>query len=164
MGIIENFKALRDRWASVKLVDIVADVAEDHETQLADLNRKQLLSGKGNDGQYLLKYSDDPYFKTQEAAIRYMNWKRRISPDKNKPAEYADFFISGYTHETIFADRQGRSIAFNSDGRFSNSIFQKTRGKWLGLNDESKKIGWKTIFRTPVIQRINAITGAKLKV
>ncbi len=163
MGIVSNFKGLKDRWASVNLRDIVGDIAEEHEAELAQMNREQLLAGKDNKGRYLLKYTDDPYFKSREAAIRYMNWKKRISPDKDKPADVADFFITGYTHSTIFANRQGNSIVFESNGRFAASILQKTNGAYLGLNDESKKKGWLTIFRVPAIHKINALTGAKLK-
>lgn len=163
MGIVSNFKRLRDGWNSVDLPEIVADIAEEHEAELAQMNREQLLAGKDNQGRYLIKYTDDPFFKSREAAIRYMNWKKHISPNKDKPADVADFFISGYTHGTIFANRQGKSIVFDSTGRFNASILQKTNGAYLGLNEESRKQGWITIFRVPAIHKINALTGAKIR-
>lgn len=163
MGIVSNFKRLRDGWASVDLPEIVADIAGEHEAELAQMNREQLLAGKDNQGRYLLKYTDDPYFKSREAAIRYMNWKKNISPNKDKPADVADFFITGYTHGTIFASRQGTSIVFDSNGRFNASILQKTNGAYLGLNEESRNKGWNTIFRVPTIHKINALTGAKIR-
>jgi len=161
MGIIANFTRLSNNWNKVDLIAIVGDIAEEKEAQVTELQSKQLLAGKDNEGHYLPRYVDDPYFKSREAALRYMNWKIGKSPNKEKPNDVMDFWITGYTHSTLFSKRQGNSILFGSNGKFNNSIMLKTDGKYLGLNKESLQEGWRLIFRDAAIVKINQIIHSK---
>lgn len=162
MGIIANIEAITEKWRSVNLEREAIAIAQNNTDEIADLNRQQLLAGKDSTGQSLPLYTEDTFFKTKEAATRYMNWKRHISPNKDKPADVMDFFISGYTHKGIFATIAGSEITLKNNTLFANSIQNKTKGLAWGLNSESEAKVWSQILRAPLIARIVTITGASI--
>lgn len=103
---------------------------------VADLNREQLLSGRGADGELLPRYVDDPFFKSPESALRYQKWKSTISPGE-KPADVMDFYIDGTFHRTIKFRKDDEGIMTFSESQIVGSVQRKTGNQALGLNDES---------------------------
>jgi hypothetical protein len=103
---------------------------------VADLNREQLLSGRGADGELLPRYVDDPWFKSPESALRYQKWKSTISPGE-KPADVMDFYIDGTFHRTIKFRKDDEGITTISESQIVGSVQRKTSNQALGLNDKS---------------------------
>lgn len=160
MGILGNILAIQAKWQAIDLTKEVAEILQDKEAELAEYNRAQLRAGKGADGKYLPLYRDDPYFKSPGAALRYENWKAMVSPNKDKPRGVMDFFITGYTHEKLFASVVGNKIDFGSTVPFESSINSKTPFAF-GLNTESKSGVWAFLTRDELIIRIKTLTGAR---
>lgn len=107
------------------------------QAELESLNKKQLLSGLGSDGQLLPRYVDDPYFKSIPAALRYQAWKARISPNKSKPVGVMDLFITGQFHSTIKAENKAVEIVMKSESDIASDVQRKTSNKALGISKES---------------------------
>ncbi len=108
------------------------------EDMIERLNREQLLAGKNADGGDLMRYVDDPFFKTVEAALRYKEWKKGISPNKLKDDDIMDFYINGQFHESINAEFKKDGIDIFSTSNIEGSFERKTDGLGFGLNDISK--------------------------
>jgi hypothetical protein len=103
---------------------------------IADLNREQLLSGRGADGEYLPRYVDDPYFKSVESATRYEQWKATISIGE-KPTGVMDFYIDGTFHRTIKFVKDDEGFTTKSDSSIISSVQSKTNNQALGINETS---------------------------
>jgi len=109
-----------------------------NEESIADLNRQQLLDGKGSDGLDLHPfYSEDPYFKSKESAARYAAFKQRITPNKNRNPDAPNLFINGKLHGTIKLFVSDSRAIFRTEG----SIFdvEAKYPKALGLDEEKTK-------------------------
>ncbi len=115
------------------------------ETFIADLNRGQLLEGFGSDDQSLMKYVDDPFFKSTKQALAYQKWKESISPSSSKPVGVMDFYINGYFHSTIKTDLKKDSFVLDSDASFADSIASKEPDAF-GLSTDSKNVLIKIIL------------------
>ena len=127
------------------------------------LNRLQLLAGKNKYDEWLPRYVDDPYFKNPDSAVRYENWKERISPNKNKPKGVMDFFINGYYHNSIQFQLAGKeSYRLYSKNVLSASINRKTNGgEHLGLTEGSRRTLWVDIVKVPFVLELSKATGMK---
>lgn len=143
------------------LPEYLSEIAKQQKEQLADLNRFQLSEGKNNEGGYLPRYIDDPYFNSIEGAIGYQIWKRKVSPNPDKPEDVMDLFIRGDLHESIKADVSGNELKLWTNSPIGDDVFQKTKGKFLGLNPESVKDAWEAFFRPKLKKRISRATGIK---
>src|ERR1041384_7595437 len=91
------------RLKGFDIITEVADSVDETKEAMIELNRKQLLRGLDNDGEYLSpKYSEDPYFKSKESAARYAAWKKRIEPEKtDRPEDVPNLYIIGTFHSSI---------------------------------------------------------------
>lgn len=118
---------------------LISNYVEKNKDFIIQLNREQLADGFDSDGGVLMRYVDDPYFKTREKAIAYQNWKEKISKSTTKPKEVMDFFITGYFHNEIFIKIQDDSFIIDSNADFTQSIERKTKGKTFGLTEENKE-------------------------
>jgi hypothetical protein len=77
--------------------DEVVKIVDDNQDVLVQLQKEQWMEGKGIDGQNIRPlYSEDPYFKTPEAARRYAEWKQRITPNDKRDFDAPNLFINGY--------------------------------------------------------------------
>lgn len=95
-----------------------------------DILRNQLLHGKGSDGQDLKPgYLEDPYFKTPESAMRYAQWKQKISPDVGRNFNAPNLFINGFYHKRlkVFVFPDGLSI--DNFAVFGEKVNAKYNGK-----------------------------------
>lgn len=133
-------REMLNRFRALDLEQIAATVISRDPEKLADLNRQQLRKGKDAKGGWLLRYSEDPFFKTPQAADNYAQWKQRLGhTDPEKPFDVADYFINGYTHNTITARVSGRYVTIGSNVSWAGEIEQKNDNEAFGLNEESKE-------------------------
>jgi hypothetical protein len=144
MGLIEIQKRLRR--ASVNLINLTADAMEDHPLQAENLNRRQLMAGKGADGNSLPLYRNDPYFKGNAKWISsYEKFKDRVSP--GTPHGVMNLFINGYTHSFIRLEVVGQGYRLHADGvPWGKSAQAKTGGQAFGLNLASRVELWDKVL------------------
>lgn len=139
------FQALIDKFeklAEINSNEVIHEVFEDPELQekIVELNKQQLLEGKGKDFNDLPKYIDDPYFKTIKSAKAYESFKQNISPNHNKPSGVMDFYINGQFHSTIRMKNGSDNFSLISDSDIADDVQLKTGNEALGLADESFEI------------------------
>lgn len=118
-----------------KILKQILDGKQLQET-IVSINQKQMEAGMGADGRLLPKYTDDPFFKTYEAAIRYGRWKSHISPNKSKDINVMDFYITGKFHSTLMVENSDTYFVLASDSQISADVQAKTSNHALGLNKE----------------------------
>lgn len=134
-GIIERLKKLSEIDENQLMYNALQDAKL--QAQIIDLNQKQLLMGKGMDGEDLPRYIDDPFFKTPKAAMAYQAWKSKISPNPEKNPEVMDFFINGQFHNTISIRNNNDNFEMISNSSIKNDVQNKTNNEVLGLTEES---------------------------
>ena len=120
--------------------DAVVSVLKSRSPELLNLNREQLLEGKGRDGNDLTpSYLDDPFFKTQEAARRYSAWKDLITPNSKRTPGTPNLIIDGsWVHNVLKVGIDASKLTFTIDSPIGEKIFQKYGQRVAGLNDEKK--------------------------
>lgn len=138
-GLADKFQKIADSLDEDK---ILHDIIEKDTLKegIVELNKKQLLTGKGSDNKDLPKYIDDPFFKTPKAALAYQAWKSKVSPNTEKNPEVMDFYITGQFHNTIRVKNNEDSFEMVSDSDIKDNVESKTNDAALGLNDESLNI------------------------
>lgn len=105
-----------------------------------ELNKAQLYAGKNKDGQDLSpKYIDDPYFKTREAAVRYSNWKDKITPNSLRTPGVPNLFIIGTYYNSWKTRVAGTRIEIEATSDNAKSIEDKFSNDVYGLDDENMK-------------------------
>ena len=145
---------------SIKITDLVGDIIDGNSDKVAELNKKQLMAGKNNRGEFLSpKYSEDPWFKKPGAAKRYADWKKRLFPDT--PYDVPNLFIIGVYHNSISVKSIGNNARFNASASFASSIAGKYNNTALGLDDDSKGTAYREIVRTPLIKQLAKGIGCK---
>src|SRR5689334_8615887 len=97
------------RFQAINLIQEAAEIISQDPGELEALQKRQLLKGLDNQGRPLSpKYTEDPYFKTVEAAIRYAKWKQTITPDPDRPWDVPNLFITGArVHNNIEVEVSG---------------------------------------------------------
>ena len=147
------------RLNRLDLAKELSAAAKLHERDFENLNRLQLSQGKNRMGGYLPKYTDDPYFKTIEAAQKYQRWKSYVSPNKDKPADVMDFFIVGKYHKSIIAEVNGMDLTTRANVDFASSIDSKTGNTALGINPNSAAIAWELFIKPYLLRSVSEKTG-----
>lgn len=127
------------RLKGFDIITEVADSVDETKEAMIELNRKQLLRGLDNDGEYLSpKYSEDPYFKSKESAARYAAWKKRIEPEKtDRPEDVPNLYIIGTFHSSMRISVNSTDIEFSNSASFAGGVESKFSNIY-GLNAESK--------------------------
>lgn len=135
------FEVLR-RLEKVDEPAAVVTVLQRKSPELLELNREQLLEGKGRDGEDLTpSYFDDPFFKTQEAAARYSAWKDLITPNAKRKSGTPNLIIDGqWVHNVLRVGVDANKLTFAIDSPIGEKIFAKYGARVAGLNDASKLI------------------------
>ena len=145
---------------SINLEQLTADIIDSNKSEIAAIQRKQLMKGRGADGNILRPLiSEDPFFKTPESAAAYARWKSKITPET--PFNVANLYIVGVYHRSIDLNATVKSIRFLASASFANSITAKYRDNALGLNKESRKDAYVKVIRDPLIKSIKNTTGAR---
>lgn len=127
-----------DKLKAFSAHDQVLTIVEDHGEMLADLQRHQMLEGRGVDGEFIKPgYSENPYFKTPEAGLRYGRWKQKITPNPQRPVDTPNLIINGFFHKSIYAKFNGDDFEMESDAPFGEEVFAVHKNA-QGLNEEKR--------------------------
>ena len=95
------------------------------------------------------KYSEDPYFKSRESALRYARWKQKLFPDT--PFDTPNLIITGVFHAGITVSRAGEQLRFEGKASFSGSVAAKYGGTELGLSPDSKQKAYREIVKPELV-------------
>lgn len=137
-------------------------IVDENSEQITILQKEQLLEGKDVEGKYLRPfYSEDPYFKTPLSAKRYADWKSKISPNKDKPFDVPDLFITGkYVHDPLFTKVNTTTYSILVANPKGQSIIDKYPTA-AGL-DEQKRLYFATNVSLPgFLKVLKEKTGLK---
>lgn len=116
---------------------LVIDSAMEHNDTIVELNRAQLWDGERADGKSIVpRYSQDPYFKTKQAAAEYAAWKQRITPSPVRDSDTPNLYINGYFHRSIIAEKEKDTIKVSSGVKLGQELDQKYKNIF-GLNKGS---------------------------
>lgn len=148
------------RFRAISLTEEASEIISRNPEEILNLNRDQLRQGKGKDGQYLLRYSEDPFFKTPAAALAYAKWKEKINPNSEKPFDVPDLFINGYTYASLKAVVSGGNVLLSAQVPWAAELDVKYSGNYLGLNVDSQD-EYRQVLIPRLAQAIKDKTGAK---
>ena len=150
------------RIRAINLVNEVGDIVGQNLDQITALQKKQLMQGKDNKGQlFSPKHSENPFFKTPQAALNYAAWKQKITPET--PFDVPNFYINGYYHSSISFAREGQIISAEATASFADKIDQEFNNSVLGLNPDSKSEAWNEIIRGPLVKELAGKIGCSVK-
>ena len=142
--LTQNVRALRDGMSA-----LIGEVVQQHEQDIIEYQRIQLLEGKNSDGEDMRPYytedlKPDGYFNSRESAGRYAAWKESlsypfsVSRNHNAP----NLYISGRFHDEL-------GIRFLDDGvevvpktMYAAGIMAKYGRNAFGLSMEK----WNEVF------------------
>lgn len=142
--LTQNVRALRDGMGA-----LIGEVVQQHEQDIIEYQRIQLLEGKNSDGEDMRPYytedlKPDGYFKSRESAGRYAAWKESLSypfsASRNHNAP--NLYINGRFHDEL-------GIRFLDDGvevvpktMYAAGIMAKYGRNAFGLSMEK----WNEVF------------------
>ncbi len=158
--VMATGQQILERVRSIDVQAMSGAIIDRNGTAVADLNRKQLHKGISTDGKQLSpKYSEDPWFKTREAAARYAAWKKSIFPEME--FDVPNLIITGVFHKSISVKASNKTVTYNASASFANGIQSKYQGKALGLTIESKATVWTDIVKPDLLSQTRDKTGFK---
>jgi len=153
-----TFQVLLDRLNNFHPTQEVYTVIDNSEPEMVALNIKQLMASRNRLGDFLSpKISEDPYFKTKEAAKAYADRKKRMYPET--PYDRPNLRINGFFHSTIEATRMGASVKFDAMAGFTPSIDAKYNNTALGLSPDSKSAFSEAVILPEVLRQMKIKTG-----
>lgn len=137
--MFESIKELANNIISLDENKMLFFIFEDEnmQSQIIELNKKQLSEGKGADFNDLPRYEDDRYFKTIKSAKAYEAFKATISQNPSKPVGVMDFYIDGTFYSTIEFKNGSKGFYLVSNSDIAKDVQNKTDNKALGLSGET---------------------------
>lgn len=141
------------RLQAISIEGTVGPIIDQNLERLTLLNLKQLKQGKNNRGELLSpKHSENPFFKTPQAAANYAAWKHRLNPDA--PYDVPDLKITGVYWDSISFERRGNTVTADASAPFAGKIAQTFNGTPLGLDDDSHQEAYYNIIRSPMLHSL----------
>lgn len=120
------------------LENSVIKAIEQTSDDLLTLNQQQLYAGRLSDGSPVTPgYLEDPYFKSQESAQRYSDWKDEITPNDERPPGVPNLFINGRFYQSWTIRASAEKITFESSDPDAMDIEERFGEKMYGLDDEN---------------------------
>lgn len=142
----------------LQLIDVRAAAAKaviGTENEYKDLLQDQLLHGKGADGQDLSPgYLEDPFFKSYEAAQRYLKWKERISPKVGRNPNAPNLYITGQYHDSISVTTDYSGVRSSSSSYFGGDIERKYNNNANILGSEWREDYLKNFVRPRLLSNV----------
>ena len=146
-GLLDNCRQLqRDMTQGT----IIREVLEPHDKEIVDLQRTQLLMGKGSNGEDIHPfYTEDlkpqGYFRTVKSAENYRAWKQTINYPKNvqRNPNAPNLYITGVFHDDLNVSFGYDSLQIIPDTAYAANIMRKYGMHIFGLNGQSWAVIWK---------------------
>ena len=128
---------------------LMRDVLKEHEKDIVEQQRIQLLEGKDSQGNDMHPfYSEDikpkGWFWTKESAQRYADWKQTISYPytvKRKP-DVPNLYITGVFHDDLGAAFRDDEMEIVPDTGYAANIMAKYGQNAFGLCTEKWNVIW----------------------
>lgn len=151
MGTIAD---MNRKIQSLHLTALAEKVIAAHTDEMEELQKRQLMQGKDNTGALLTpRHSQNPFFKTPQAAQAYARWKQRITPET--PFDVPNLFITGEVyHKGISFKVATERVIADSSAPFAGKVEQTYKNKQLGLNNDSKVELWEDTIRNPIVKAV----------
>lgn len=159
-ALLQRLQGVQSALESIDIRVDAAAVLDANVKELEELQKDQLMQGKGADGQYLMRISNDPYFKSRAAADKYAHWKQRLTPET--PFDRPNLFINGYTHATLKIERHGADVAFFLRAPWADDVAAKYHNQEMGLNKDSREWFHVRILRPALVNKYSSMLGAKI--
>jgi hypothetical protein len=128
---------------------LMRDVLKEHEQEIVEQQRIQLLEGKDSNGNDMHPfYSEDVkprgYFRTKDSAQRYAEWKKTISYPYTvkRNADAPNLYITGVFHDDLGAEFRDEEMEIVPDTGYAANIMAKYGRNAFGLSTEK----WGVIF------------------
>lgn len=135
---LDNFKNTIDKLRAFDFGQEMTKIVEDNEDKIEDLQREQMLEGRGVDGDYIHPfYSENPWFKKPGAALRYAQWKQKITPNPKRPLDVPNLFVDGTFHKSLFVEVNAPMFEVKTDASFGDDVFAVHQNA-QGLDEDSR--------------------------
>ena len=128
---------------------LMRDVLKEHEQEIVEQQRIQLLEGKDSQGNDMHPfYSEDikprGWFNTKESAKRYADWKQTISYPYSvqRKADAPNLYITGVFHDDLNISFGADSLQIIPDTGYAANIMKKYGFNMFGLNAEMWGVIW----------------------
>lgn len=161
-GLLNNARALQRDLSDGS---IIRDVLEPHGNEIVDLQRTQLLMGKGSDGRDIHPfYTEDVkpqgWFTTRAKAENYRAWKQQLSYPKSveRNPDAPNLYITGVFHNDLNVNFGADAVGIVPDTAYAAKIMRKYGMNIFGLSPES----WTVVFndngaRDELIEKIKDV-------
>jgi hypothetical protein len=130
--LLDKAKFVRDN-----IPNEVFEIVQKNKDKIVEFNKDQLFEGKTIFNQDIRPYyTEDPFFKTAQAARNYIAWKQRITPNSKRNPNAPNLYINGYYHSSIDLIFSGKTPLLESR---SGSLFSEINNKYqniIGLNED----------------------------
>lgn len=161
---LDNFKSLIDNLQAFDFGQEMVKIVEDNTDTIADLQRDQMLEGRGVDGEYIRPfYSEDPWFKKPGAAERYARWKQEITPNPQRPLDVPNLIVTGVFHDSLTAGVSGDEFEINTSASFGEDVFTE-HPTAQGLDEEKRLLFAETITLPSISESLLEKTGLKITI
>lgn len=152
LDLINNLKNFDEEQAVIVII-------EKNEEKIVDLQRDQMMEGRGVDGNFIRPYySENPYFKTAEAAKKYAKWKAKITPNPQRPEDVPNLYINGYFHSSLFVKIMNDQFEIDTDADFGGDVFDVHKNA-QGLNEEKRLLFAENITIPQFAEALKLATG-----
>lgn len=138
------FEAQR-RLARLDIIQIIEDIIQADSDIIVELNQKQLLAGKNNDGSNV---------KPDYASQKYAEFKQQIAPNSERGLYTPNLYLTGNFYSTFFVLAMNGIVTYGSDGDV-NDLEGKYGSKIFGLTGESKKFYIENYLLPKVMKEID---------
>jgi len=130
---------------------IISEVVSENENDILTNVKDSLWDGKSGSGEDLLHFVQDPFFKTQDQAIAYMNWKNAKFPNPNRNPNSPNLFINGYFYSTLEVDLAGDQITVLSrDSALGIDVIRKYGINTFSMTDAF----YNDVLRVEILNRL----------
>lgn len=151
--MIEGLERLMDRLNAWKesIPLLVEEAILDNENDILTNVKDSLWNGKSGSGEDLMPFVQDPFFKTTDQAIGYMNWKNAIAPNPNRNPASPNLYINGYFYSTLEVDVSGGEMTVTSkDNLLGIDVIRKYGVNTFGVTDAF----YKDVLRPEIINKL----------
>lgn len=140
----------RVKGAQENLPKMIGEVLYDHQTEILEAQKIQLLEGKASDGEDMRPYYSEDlkpngYFYSAESAGRYAAWKKSLdypySVQRNDDAP--NLYINGKFHSELGLSFGAESLTVTADTGYAMGIMAKYGSEKFGLT----MANWSVLFR-----------------
>ncbi len=123
--------------------------------------REQLMEGKASDGNDIRPYyTEDPFFKTKEDALRYAAYKQKITPNSKRKRDAPNLYINGKFHSELEVQFRKEDMVIDGITPYAKGIVREYGLSTFGLTEGRRKVLFASLGSS-VLKRIKKKLYAK---